>query len=74
VVEHLGELATAREHDAHAARDEVVEALERIEVAERAYAEVEQFYAQRVLERGIPDPLPRSLFPVEEDPTIKSAA
>jgi hypothetical protein len=30
--------------------------------------------AQRALERGIPAPLPRSLYAVEEDPSIRSAA
>jgi len=101
VAEHLGELAASREDDAHAARDEVVEALERIEVAERAYAEVEHYYtellrpvpgvdgrdvpslnlsavkseAQRALERGVPAPLPRSLYGAENaDPTVRSAA
>ena len=46
VVEHLGELAASREHDAHAARDAVVEALEAIDVTERAYAEIERFYTE----------------------------
>jgi hypothetical protein len=71
-----------------------------IDVAERAYAEIERFYtellrpvpgvdgrdvpsldlsavkseAQRVRERGVPVPLPRSVFAVEEDPTIRGAA
>ena len=44
VVENLGALAASREHDAHAARDALIEALEAIEVAERGYAEVEQWY------------------------------
>ena len=44
MVDHLGELAASREHDAHAARDAVIEALEAIEVAERAWADVEHFY------------------------------
>ena len=100
VAEHLGELAASREHDAHAARDAVVEALERLDVVERAYADVEQWYvnllrpvpgvdgrdvpsldlsavkseAQRVLDRGVPAPLPRSLYATEADPTIRSAA
>jgi hypothetical protein len=30
--------------------------------------------AQRALERGIPAPLPRGLYPVQEDPTIRSAS
>jgi hypothetical protein len=30
--------------------------------------------AQRALERGIPTPLPRSLYAVEEDPTVRRAA
>jgi hypothetical protein len=101
VQDNLGALADSRKHDADAARDAVVEALQRIEVVERAYAEVEQYYdnllrpvpgvngqdvptlslaavkseAQRVLERGVPAPLPRSLYAaVEQDPTIRSAA
>jgi hypothetical protein len=100
VQDNLGALADSRKHDADAARDAVVEALQRIEVAERAWAEVEQFYvdllrpvegvdgrdvpslnlgpvkseAQRVLERGVPTPLPRSLYGTDEDATIRSAA
>jgi hypothetical protein len=30
--------------------------------------------AQGARDRGIPVPLPRSIFPAEEDPTIRSAA
>jgi hypothetical protein len=98
---NLDALAASREPDAHAAREAVIDKLEAIEVAERAYAEVEQWYvdllrpvegldgrdvpslnlgavkseAQRVLERGVPTPLPRSLFaPEDEDPTIRNAA
>lgn len=44
VEENLGALAASREHDAYAVRDALVEALERIEVVERGYAEVEQWY------------------------------
>jgi hypothetical protein len=99
VQDNLGALAASRKHDAQA-RERIVELLEAIEVAERAWAEVEQFYvdllrpvegvdgrdvpalnlaavkseAQRVLERGVPTPLPRSLYPVEEDPTVRNAA
>jgi hypothetical protein len=100
IQDHLGELAAFREHDAHAARDAVIEALERIEVAERAWADVERYYAgllaavdgldardiptlnlsavkseaERVRERGVPAPLPRSLYLADEDRTIRSAA
>ena len=101
VVDHLGALAASCEHDAYAARDALVGALEAIEVAERGYAEVEQWYTtllppvpgidgrdvpsldlsalknevQRVRERGIPAPLPRSLYGGDDaDPTIRSAA
>jgi hypothetical protein len=52
VVDRVGELAASREHDAHAAREAVIEALERIEVAERAWASVEQFYTE--LLRAVP--------------------
>ena len=44
VIDNLGALAASREHDAHAARDAVVSALEAIEVAERAWADVERYY------------------------------
>lgn len=101
VVDHLGELAAAHEDDAYAARNALVDALERIEVAERGYAQVEQRYtdllravpgidgrdvptvdlsavkreAQRILDRGVQPPLPRSLYsPADADPTIRSAA
>ena len=46
VIDHLGELAASREHDAYAAREALIEALERIEVAERGYAEVAQWYSE----------------------------
>jgi hypothetical protein len=45
VIAQLGELAASREHDAHAARDAIIDALEAIEVADRGYAEVGQWYA-----------------------------
>ena len=45
VVDHLGELATSREHDAQVVSDALLKALEGIEVAERGYAEVAQWYA-----------------------------
>ena len=100
MVENLGPLIAAYEPDAYAVADALIEAIERIEVVERAYAEVAQrctallravpgidgrdvptlnlsavkAEAQRALDRGIPAPLPRSLYAVQEDPTIRSAA
>ena len=38
--------AAAREHDAYAARDALIDALEAMEVAERAYAEIERSYVE----------------------------
>jgi hypothetical protein len=101
VNDHLGELAASREDDAYAACDALIAAFEALEVAERGYADVEQWYThllrpcsvstvgsyrastslpsslavQRVRERGIEAPLPRSLYGGENaDPTIRSAA
>jgi hypothetical protein len=44
VVEHLGDLAASREHDAYAALDALIAAFAALEVAERGYADVEQWY------------------------------
>jgi hypothetical protein len=101
VQEHLGELATAKESAAHAARERVEKALEEVEEAAREWQGVAQHFsgllyvvegidgrdvpelridpvrleAARALERGIPTPLPRSLYEVQDsDPTVKSAA
>jgi hypothetical protein len=38
------------------------------------YIDAVRLEAQRALERGVPTPLPRSLYAVEEDPTVRSAA
>ena len=101
VNDHLGELAASREHDAYAACDALIAAFEALEVAERGYADVEQYYisllrrvpgidgrdvpsldltavkseVQRVRERGIEPPLPRSLYGGENaDQTLRSTA
>jgi hypothetical protein len=99
VVDHLGELAGAKEPAAHAATDRLTQALEEVEAAAREWQGVASHYSEllipvegldgrdvpelhidavrleaaRALERGIPTPLPRSLYVVKEDPTIQSA-
>ena len=38
------------------------------------YIDAVRLEAQRALERGVPTPLPRSLYAVEKNPTVRSAA